>query len=158
MHQLAGFAGDGVERVVEAERGIDGAADVGERLEEACLLAELFKDPGVADHAGGLAREFLQQLLVRLGERRHLARVHVQHAANLAALDEIKRLFPNLSEAEMGGWLINCTAFPFASIPDSMGLVRDLAARSKGNHELAVQLADEDVSRAMANPIPETTL
>lgn len=77
-----------------------------------------------------------------------------EKAANLAALRETLALFPGLTEATVGGWFVNCTPYPFASLPDCMPGVRVLAARSKGDHDLAVTLVDEDVERAMANPLP----
>ena len=84
-HQLAGLARDDFERVIEVKRGVDGLADVDQRLEQTGFEAQLFVEPGVVNDLGGLQREFLQKLLVFGAERVEPVGIDVKHPANLAA-------------------------------------------------------------------------
>ncbi len=54
----------------------------------------------------------------------------------------------------MPHWMIECTPFPFASLPNCMDGVRKLAERSGGDHLKAIDLVDEDIRKAMENPLP----
>lgn len=80
-----------------------------------------------------------------------------QQAANLAALKELQKLFPNLQDNEVGDWLINCTAFPFAELEHCLVQARALALRSNGDHELAMKMAYDDLDKEMAKvgPTPD---
>lgn len=73
-----------------------------------------------------------------------------EQKANLTALNELATLFPNLTDDEYVDWLMECTPYPFASLTYCVNKARSLAFRSKGDHVLAKQIANEDVDKAMA--------
>lgn len=72
-------------------------------------------------------------------------------AKNVAAIEETLKLFPNLAEADLGDFFIECTAFPFAPIHECLGQIRDLATRSGGDWHKAVKLSMDDIDQAMAD-------
>ena len=57
LHQHTRFTGDGVQRLVEVQGGIDCAADTGERLEQARFKPQLLVKPCVLNHPRGLGGE-----------------------------------------------------------------------------------------------------
>ena len=73
-----------------------------------------------------------------------------EQAANIAALNELRKMFPTLKEDECADWLMNCTPFPFATISYCVDKAKDLAIRSNGDPVLAMQLASDDMDNSVA--------
>ena len=84
MHQFAGLLGDGAQGFIQIQGGIDRAADTGERFEQHHFQPQLFIEPGVVNHPGGLNREFLQQFLIVRRKCIRAFGIHVDDAAHLA--------------------------------------------------------------------------
>lgn len=77
-----------------------------------------------------------------------------ERKANLVAVAEIRRLFPNIKGKRFGihNLLITCSPYPFSSIPDCMKGLRSLSRRSGGDHERAMGIVERDMDRAMRKP------
>jgi len=72
-----------------------------------------------------------------------------ERTENLAALEEIKRLFSTIEDQEIGEFLINATAYPFDSLIGCMPKIRELAEKSNGDWRKAIDVSYEEIDSEM---------
>lgn len=72
-----------------------------------------------------------------------------ERADNERALARLHRLFPRLPKKETAEFLIECTAFPFNSLPGAVEQAAELSRRCGKSVERAYLTAHRDMDREM---------